>query len=83
MFDVGSKLFLRTVTFHLVGEVVAREGDWLQLKDAAWVADSGRFSKAIASGELREVEALGDAYVNLTTVTDAFPWQHALPLDTK
>ena len=83
MFKVGDKLFLRTVTYHLVGEVEAVEGDWLQLKDASWVADSGRFMQAIKDGTLSEVEPVGAAYVNLGTVTDAFPWVHALPTEQR
>lgn len=83
MFAVGSKVFIRTVTFHLVGEVLEREGEWLKLGNASWVADSGRFHKAIASGTLSEVEFVGDAYVNLNTATDAFPWEHELPTKTK
>jgi hypothetical protein len=83
MFTVGSKMFIRTVTFHLVGEIVEREGDWLKLKDASWVADSGRFHDAIADGTLNEVEYVGDACVNLNTATDAFPWVHDLPSKSK
>jgi hypothetical protein len=88
IFKVGDKLFLRTVTYHLVGEVEeighpAGEGGWLKLKDASWVADSGRFMQAIKNGTLNEVEPVGTAYVNLATVTDAFPWVHALPSEQK
>lgn len=79
MFNVGDKLFIRTVTYHLTGEVEAVEGDWLQLKDAAWIADSGRFADALKTGKLNEVEPVGTAFVNLSTVTDAFPWLHELP----
>lgn len=83
MFDVGEKLFIRTVTYHLVGEITAREDDWLTLKNASWVADSGRFHKAISEGVLSEVEYVGEAFVNLATATDAFPWSHNLPVETK
>jgi hypothetical protein len=83
MFAVGDKLFIRTVTFHLVGQVKAREGDWLMLTDASWVADSGRFHEAIETGSLSEVEHVGTAYVNLATATDAFPWAHELPTTSK
>lgn len=82
-FKPGDKLFLRTVTYHLVGEVTAVDGDWLTLKDAAWIADSGRFMEAIKHGRLAEVEPVGQAFVNVATVTDAFPWVHGLPLEQK
>lgn len=79
MFQVGDKVFIRTVTFHLVGEIAKREDDWIELKDASWVADSGRFHVALSDGTLKEVEFVGEAYVNLSTGTDAFPWRHELP----
>lgn len=83
-FKVGERWFFRTVTFHLVGEIVeVCDGGFVRLKDAAWVADTERFAQAIEKGALREVEPVGDAVVNLGSVTDAFPWRHGLPLAQK
>lgn len=79
MFKKGDKLFLRTVTYHLVGEVAQVKGDWIRLTEASWVADSGRFHVALRDGTLSEVEFVGDAYVNTATVVDAFLWSHDLP----
>jgi hypothetical protein len=76
---VGKKLFIRTVTYHLTGEVVKRIGNFIQLKKAAWIADSGRFMDAIKDGKLSEVEPVGEAWVNLNSITDMFPWKHDLP----
>lgn len=78
-FVPGTKWFIRTVTYHLTGEVVRVEGGFLVLKDAAWIADTERFSDAIRHGKLREVEPVDDAVVNLAAITDAFPWVHDLP----
>jgi len=80
---VGRKWFIRTVTFHLVGEVTARSGEFLVLKDASWVADSGRFMQAIKDGTLSEVEPVGEALVNTASIVDAFPWRHDLPKSQK
>jgi len=83
-FNVGEKWFLRTVTYHIVGEVTEICADgFIRLKDAAWVADTERFTQAISKGALREVEPVGLATVNTATITDAFPWLHALPLAQK
>lgn len=76
---IGKKLFIRTVTYHLTGKVVKRIGNFIQLENASWIADSGRFMQAIKDGELSEVEPVGEAWVNLNSVTDMFPWKHALP----
>lgn len=83
IFRVGDRLFIRTVTFHLVGEVTEVRNGFLRLKDAAWIADTERFAQAIGKGALREVEPVGDAIVNTAAITDAFPWRHALPLEQK
>ena len=80
---VGKKWFFRTVTYHLVGEVTKVIGSILQLKDASWVADSGRFMNAIKDGKLNEVEPIGDWFINISTVTDFGLWKHALPKDQK
>jgi hypothetical protein len=76
---VGKSFFFRTVTYHLVGKVIKRFGSFLQLKDASWVADSGRFMNAIKEGELNEVEPVGMAYINIDSITDFFEWKHRLP----
>lgn len=80
---VGQKLFIRTVTYHMTGEVVKRMGTFIQLKNAAWIADSGRFNEAIKNGTLSEVEPVGTAWLNLSSVVDFFPWKHKLPTDVK
>ena len=80
---VGGKWFIRTVTFHLVGRVVRCAGQFIVLKDASWVADSGRFMDAIKVGTLSEVEPVGDAIVNVASIVDAFPWAHDLPSKQK
>ena len=80
---VGGKYYFRTVTFHQVGEIKKIVGRFVFLKNASWVADSGRFMNAIKDGTLSEVEPVGDAFINLDTVVDFFPWKHKLPTDQK
>ena len=87
LFTPGEKVFVRTVTYHLVGEVAGTESvggtTFVRLEGASWVADSGRFGAAIAKGTLSEVEHVGTALVNVASITDAFPWRHELPTVTK
>lgn len=81
---VGKKLFIRTVTYHLVGKVIKRIGNFIELKDASWIADSGRFMDALKDGELDEVEPCKtQTWVNLNSVTDMFLWKHELPKEQK
>lgn len=82
-FEIGKSYFIRTVTYHLVGRVHNIVGSFLVLKDAAWVADSGRFMQTIKDGKLNEVEPVGNAMVNTGSITDAFPWNHSLPKEQK
>src|SRR3990167_4710202 len=82
-FIIGKSYLIRTVTYHLLGKIEKVSGNFLVLSDACWLADSGRFSKAIKDGELNEVEFVGDAIVSMTAIVDGFPWLHKLPLKTK
>jgi hypothetical protein len=82
-FAVGKSYFIRTVTYHALGKVTRISGNFLVLEDACWVADSGKFSKAIKDGDLNEVEFVGDAIVSMNAIADAFPWTHKLPKETK
>lgn len=79
-FEIGSSYFIRTVTYHLTGRITRIAGQFLVLEDAAWIADSGRFSEAIDEGRLNEVEPVnGLVIVNMNSITDAFNWAHELP----
>ena len=80
---IGKKFFFRTVTYHLIGKVKKRMGSFFILENASWIADSGRFMNAIKKGELNEVEPVGDAIININSVTDFFPWKHKLPEEQK
>ena len=80
---VGKKFFFRQVTYHSVGKVVKRIGDHLQLSDASWIPDSGRFMKAIKEGILDEIEPVGTMFINIKANVDFFPWLHKLPKEQK
>ena len=80
---IGKSFFFRTVTYHLVGKVTKRIGNFLQLSDASWIADSGRFMNAIKEGKLNEVEPMGTTFLHIDSITDFTPWKHALPKDQK
>ena len=61
-FTIGDIWFIRTVTMHLVGELKVVGPQELVLKGGTvmWVADSGRFTDAIAKGSFSETEVYGD-----------------------
>lgn len=82
-FIIGKPYFIRTVTYHILGKIEKISGSFLVLSEASWIADSGRFGKAIRDGELSEVEYVGDAIVSMNSIVDAFPWSSKMPKETK
>jgi len=78
--EIGEKYFIRTVTMHLVGKLIAVTDKELLLENASWIADSGRFHDALKSGKFDEVEPfINDVIVNQTSVIDATIFDHELP----
>jgi hypothetical protein len=55
-FTIGDNYFIRTVTHHLTGELVAVYPTELVITKAAWIADDGRFAEALANSKFSEVE---------------------------
>ena len=78
-FPIGGSIFIRTVTNYYTGRVVGLVDGFVQLADAAWIADTGRFSTAIETGEFNEVEPLTTCYVSRASIVDVVPWLHPLP----
>ena len=76
---LGNKFLVRTVTYFCLGEVVAIHDNIVQLENASWVADTGRFSETIRHGSLKESEYVGSMFFNMDSVVDFFPWNHELP----
>jgi hypothetical protein len=83
-FVIGGKYFFRTVTYFATGRVVAIHSDFLELADAAWIADTGRFTQALATGLFSEIEPVTTTMgINMNTISDYFVWEHDLPREQK
>jgi hypothetical protein len=61
--EIGKNYLIRTVTMVDSGRLVAVTEHELVLEDAAWIADTGRFSDAVAKAEFGEVEPFPDGRV--------------------
>ena len=61
--EIGAIYLIRTVTMIDTGRLVAVSGQELVLEDAAWIADTGRFSDALKKAEFSEVEPFPDGKV--------------------
>lgn len=83
----GTNVLIRTVTHYYTGHIddITPDG-WIVLSQAAWIADTGRFSTALATGDLNEVEpypAERPIWINSGAVIDIAPWTHELPRTVK
>jgi hypothetical protein len=76
----GRNVFVRTVTNYYTGRLVSDDHGYLHLEEAAWIADTGRFATALATGKLNEVEPFpADCWVAAGSVVDICEWSHDLP----
>jgi hypothetical protein len=69
-----SKIYLiRTVTMIDTGRLVAVTDHELVLEDAAWIADTGRFTQAVEKAEFGEVEPFptGRVIIGRGSIIDA------------
>jgi hypothetical protein len=82
---VGEKYFIRTATMALTGRLKQVYDQELVLEDAAWIADTGRFSNFLKEGTPDEVEPFpkGEVIVGRTSIIDACIWGHDLLRETK
>lgn len=76
---VGQLYFIRTVTMYYVGELVSVDEHEVVLRDAAWVADTGRFNEALRTGRVSECEPFPDGICGIGrgAIVDASMWTHA------
>lgn len=76
---IGKNVFVRTVTNYYTGRLASCEG-WLHLEEAAWIADTGRFADALATGTFSEIEPFpADCWIGAGSVIDISEWCHELP----
>lgn len=72
-YEIGQPYLIRTVSMIDTGRIVAVTAQEIILEDAAWIADTGRFSDALAKCEFSEVEPFPDGKVifNRASIIDA------------
>lgn len=73
-YEIEQPYIIRTVTMTLTGRVKSVGPQEIVLSDAAWIADTGRYANAVASGDFSEVEPYPDGQlviVGRASVIDA------------
>lgn len=82
--EIGKAYLFRSVTYHLIGKVVAVTDTDIVLEQASWLADSGRFSECLATGKVNENEPIpGRHIVFRGGLIDAAEWVHGTPVGLK
>jgi hypothetical protein len=77
---VGNSVFIRAVTMYYTGCIIAITKDEIVLDDAAWIADTGRFSDGLKSGNFNEIEPYtGPVAIGRGAIVDVTSWPHDLP----
>lgn len=72
-YEIGKPYLIRTVSMIDTGRIVEVTPTEIVLEDAAWIADTGRFSDALKSCKFNEVEPFPDGRViiNRGSIIDA------------
>jgi hypothetical protein len=83
-FGIGDCVLIRTVTMIQLGRVVEIGEKEIVLEDGGWVASTVRFGETLATGKLDEFErAPSWICVGRGAIVDIYPWNHALPQESK
>jgi hypothetical protein len=84
--EVGKSYFVRGVTHYYTGRLTSVTDSDLVLEDAAWIADTGRFSNAMKEGESKfnEVEPFfKPVIISRAAIVDITEWPHDFPRNQK
>ncbi len=82
----GQCVFIRTVSNYYTGRIIGLSSKEIVLEEAAWIAATGRFHQAMATGSFNEVEPYPDdttVSVSRGAIVDVSTWNHQLPRDPK
>lgn len=80
----GKSYFIRTVTFHYTGRCTISTPEWVELADAAWIADDGRFNEFLKTGIANEVEPfVCPVRITFGSIVDVTEFKHPLPREVK
>lgn len=86
-FQVGKKYMIRTVTMVNTGTCTKVYKDFVELSDAAWIADTGRFHESLSKPDgINEIEPFPNPiYVALGAIVDftQLPEAYVLPRTAK
>lgn len=83
-YKLGQSYLVRTVTHYYTGSLKEVTDKEIVLSHAAWIPNTGRYSDALRTGHLTEVEPIiGHAIIGRGAIVDCVEWKHALPSEKK
>jgi hypothetical protein len=79
-YKIGQTYLIRTVTHYFTGKLVEIYEHEFVLENSAWIADTGRFSDALKTGVLNEIEPIPGRHIVMRGPgVDCSEWNHKLP----
>ena len=75
----GQAVLIRTVTHYYTGWISRIDSRWIELDDAAWIADTGRFADVFSRGPAEVEPYPGRCWIAVGAVVDVAPWPLDLP----
>lgn len=85
-YEIGRNILIQTVTKILTGRLETVTTGELVITSAAWIADTGRYTNAVATGIFSEVEVYpkdAKVIVNRASIIDAMHANWELPSSQK
>lgn len=82
---IGEKYYIEQVTKYFTGRLIDVTPNELILDQCAWIADTGRYAGAMATGNFNEVEPFPDGPVFVSRGANVIvrPWGLVIPRSQK
>lgn len=83
-FKIGEAYLFRTVTHIEVGRVKSICGLFVEIEEASWIANTGRYHDCLLKGVFNEIEPYPlTSTINSASLINFAPWTHKLPTEQK
>jgi len=83
-FIIGKAYLVRCVTHYYIGVLKSVYNTEMVFTSASWIPDTGRYSDALKTGQLSEIEPIPtELIIGRGAIVDLVEWQHTPPKDKK
>jgi hypothetical protein len=84
-FEIGEQYFVQTITNYWLGTVAAVDGSVVTLRQAYWIADTGRFGEFTSGLPCKKMKyevLAAPVQINLDGALTVMPYPHEFPPET-